>query len=438
MISLAVGAALAMSMSMAAAPTVEVWRASATSPRVVLAPDPNAADAALHVLFRAGAADDLLEEGLTRVSQYALLHGQDGAPFAALDAALYGAGAELTVGTSVRECSFTVVSPKTGFDAIAAKMVKQLLLPKVSDEGVGRARRYALTDVLQVGSDEWQSAFVAAAVLVTEGLEGGGDYNNPIYGDASVIRRINAVSVKNHLREKLSPANAVVVVTGAFDPRKMKALLASVKGGKERALHRPDIVKYLPLERDSAAVAREIHLQLQVVDVSDARSAAVIHVMAAYLHDRLVWRLRKSGHVYSPSVTTSFKEWLDFILIGFEVTPGGAEKDLRAVMMNEIDELEAGKVDAGSLKRAAAIAKNRLEWLEMSPGQYAKELEAHARGVTAVGPEVRAMLTSVDEAALVDAAQKYLSRSRAVSFVFGTTRRENAHVRPKTGAGDDE
>ena len=48
------------------------------------------------------------------------------------------------------------------------------------------------------------------------------------------------------------------------------------------------------------------------------------------------------------------------------------------------------------------------------------------------------MLTSVDEAALVDAAQKYLSRSRAVSFVFGTTRRENAHVRPPPGAGDDE
>lgn len=430
--------AAALSLSVAAAPAVEVWRAGPTSPRVVLAPDPSSADAALHVLFRAGAADDLLEEGLTRVAQYALLHGQDGAPFAALDGALYGAGAELTVGTSVRECSFTVVSPKAGFDALAARMVKQLLLPKVSDEGVVRARRLALTDVLQVGSDEWQNAFVAAAVLVTEGLEGGGDYNNPIYGDASVIRRINAASVKTHLREKLSPANAVVVVTGAFDPKKIKALLAGVKGGKERLLHRPDIVKYLPFERDSAAVPREIHLQLQVVDVTDARSAAVVHVLAAYLHDRLVWRLRKSGHVYAPSVTTSFKEWLDFILIGFEVTPGGADKDLRAVMMTEIDELENGKVDAGALKRAAAIAKNRLEQLEMSPGAYAQSLEARARDVVSVGPEVRAMLTSVDEAALVDAAQKYLSRSRAVSFVFGTTRRENAHVRPKAGAGVDE
>ncbi len=426
-----------LAMSIAAAPTVEVWRAGPLSPRVVLAPDPNAADAALHVLFRAGAADDLLEEGLTRVSQYALLHGQDGAPFAALDGALYGAGAEMHVGTSVRECSFTIVSPKGGFDALAAKVVRQLLTPKVSDEGVARARHLALTDVLQVGSDEWQNAFVAAAVLVTEGVEGGGDYNNPIYGDASVIRRMNAVSVKKHLREKLSPANAVVVVTGGFDPKKIKALLAGAKGGKERALHRPDIVKYLPFERDSAAVPREIHLQLQVVDVTDARSAAVVHVLAAYLHDRLVWRLRKSGHVYSPMVTTSFKEWLDFILIGFEVTPGGADKDLRAVMMTEIDELEEGKVDAGSLKRAAAIAKNRLEQLEMNPGAYAQALEAHARGVTAVGPEVRAVLTSVDEAALVDAAQKYLSRSRAVSFVFGTTRRENAHVRPKD-PGDDE
>ena len=73
----------------------------------------------------------------------------------------------------------------------------------------------------------------------------------------------------------------------------------------------------------------------------------------------------------------------------------------------------------------------------MNPGAYAQALEAHARGVTTVGPEVRAMLTSVDEAALVDAAQKYLSRSRAVSFVFGTTRRENAQLRPKD-PGDDE
>lgn len=417
---------------------IEVWRAGPSSPRMVLAPDPSAADAAIHVVFRAGAADDLLEEGLTRVSQYALLHGQDSAPYSALDNALYGAGATLSVSTSVRECSFLVTAPKGGFDALAAKVVKQLLAPRITDEGVNRAKRLALTDMLQIGSAEWQSAFVAAAVLVTEGVEGGGDYNNPIYGDASVIRRLGAASVKKHVQEKLSPANAVVVVTGAFDPKKVKALVGAMKGGKERELRRPDIVKYLPFERDSAAVPREIHLQLQVVDVKDARSAAVVHVLAAYLHDRLVWRLRRSGHVYSPSVTTSFKEWLDFILVAFEVTPGGADKDLRAVMMTEIDDLEAGKVDAGSLKRATAIAKNRLELLELDPGAYAYALEAHARGVTTVGPEVRAMLGAVDEAAIKDAAQDSLSRSRAVSFVFGTTRRENAHVRERERGKEDD
>lgn len=430
---IAAGALLSVASLTIAVPTIEVWRASDKSPRVVLAPDDAAADAAIHVVFRAGAADDGLEEGLTRLSQYALLHGQDGNTFGTLDAALYGAGAELAMSTSVRECSFTMHAPKAGFDAAAARVIKQLLLPKLSNDGVERARRLALTDQLQVGGAEWMNAFVAASVLVTEGVGAGGDYNNPIWGDSTTLRSISAAAVKTHVNEKLAPANAVVIVTGAFNAGKIKALVASAKGGKERALHRPDITKYLPFERD-AATAKEVHLQLQVVDVKDARSAAVVHVLASYLHDRLFWKLRKSGHVYSPGVTTSFQEWMDFILVWFEVTRG-ATTDLRAVMMDEIDQVAAGTVDDASLQRAVALASGRLERLEADPAAFAQALEARARGVTTVGPEVRSAVVGVDKAALVDAAESFLSRSRAVSFVFGTTRRDGK--RPGA-AGDDE
>jgi predicted Zn-dependent peptidase len=413
---------LTLLFAVAAAPPVEVWRASPQSPRLVLAPDPTAADAAIHVVFLAGAADDLIEEGLTRMSQYALLHGQDAAPFAALDAAVYGGGADLAVETSIRECSYTLTAPATRFDALAGRLLRQLLAAKVTDAGIERARRLALTDVLQVGSAQWINAFVAASVIVTEGVGGGGDYNNAVYGDREVLSEIPRASVRRHLAVKLAPANAIIVATGKFDAKKLKAIVGGLKGGKERPPRRPDIIKYLPFERNADA-PRETHLQLQVVDVTDAKSAAVVHVLASYLHDRLFFKLRKSGHVYSPSVTTGFEEWLDFILVGFTVTPGG-DADLRAVMMEEIDALESGTVDDASLRRAVAIARHRLETVEATPALYAQALAPRVRGIVTVGPEVRAALSGVGRQTLADASARFLTRARAVSFVFGTSRKD--------------
>lgn len=415
---MSVALVLALAAAASAHP-VEVWRPSTSGPKVILAPS-DGPDAALRVVFMAGAADDGIEEGLTRLSQYALLHGQDRTPYADLDAALYGGAAELHVDTSVRECSFTLMAPRESFDALAARVLRQLLSPAVSDAGIERARHLARTNILDAGSDKWMEAFVAAQVLITEGVDGGGDYNNPIWGDPETLRNIPVASVKRHIAQLLAPANAIIVATGRFSVPKLKAALATAQGGRERTLRRPDVVKYFPFDREAWA-PREIHVQIQAVDVTDAKSAALVHVLAAYLHDRLFWKLRKSGNVYSPWVSTSFEEWLDFISVVFTVTPG-ARTDLRAVMMDEIDTAGAGTIDEVSFRRAKAIARQRLLATEDSPVRYATALQARGRGVVTVGPEVRAALDAVSAAELADAAERFLARSHAVSIVFGRTR----------------
>ncbi len=403
------------------ASAIQLWRAAPTGPRVLLAPT-SAPQAALRVTFLAGAADDGIEEGLTRLAQYALIHGQDARPYADLDAALFAAGASLDVDTSVRECSFTLTAASAPFPALADRLLKLLLAPAVSDGGAARARDLASTDVLEVGSAKWLQALVAADVMITEGVEGGGDYNNPVYGDPGTIRGIPAASVQRHVRQKLAPANAIVVVAGGFDPARLKKLIAPYRGGVERPLRRPELIKYLPLNRDKRA-PQQVHMQLQVVDVTDAASAAVVHVLAAYLHERLFFKLRKSGHVYSPYVGTAFEEWLDFIVVMFTVT-SGKHVDYRALMMEEINAAASSPLDPGSFARAKAMARQRLADVADDPAAYSDALVARVRGAPTIGPDV---LAAVDDVSITDAgaaAARFFGKTRAVSFVFGATRRE--------------
>lgn len=220
----------------------------------------------------------------------------------------------------------------------------------------------------------------------------------------------------------LAGASPGAIEVWRASPQSPKVVLAP--SGKERPMHRPDVVKYLPFER-SADTDREVHMQVQVIDVTDARSAAVAHLLAAYLHERLFWKLRKNGHVYSPYVGTSFQEWLDFISIAFTVTRG-ATSDLHTVVLDEIDELAEGHIDDESWARAKALARQRLRDLEENPVAYAADLQARGRGVTTVGPEVRAALDALEKKDILDPAALFLSRKRSVSYVFGRTRSSSA------------
>lgn len=394
------------------APPVQVWRPSPHGPRVVLAPT-DGPGAALRVVFMAGAADDGIEEGLTRLSQYALLHGQDRAPYADLDAALFGAAAELDVDTGVRECGFTLRAPGEGFDALASRVLKQLFGGAVSDEGVDGARQLVRTQVLNDGAEEWMEAFAAAQVL---GVDGTGDYKNPIWGDPEVVARIPASSVKRHIARLLTPANAVIVATGRFSVAKLKAAVAKHRGGSERAVKRPDVIDHLPFDRERGS-PREVHMQLQPLEVTSARSAALAHVLAAYLHDRLSWKLREREDVSRTIVRASFEEWLDFIGVVVTARPR-APLDLREVMMEEEAAATTKNIDEASFRRALAIARQRLLDTETTPAAYAVALVARIRGVPTVGPEVRAELETLAVNDLAEEARRSLSRSRAIGVVF--------------------
>lgn len=430
---------LALQTPPAAPAPLTTWRASPTSPRALLAPNSSSAEAALRVVFLAGAADDGIEEGLTRLTQYALLHGQDARPYADLDAALFAAGASLDVDTSVRECSFTLTAPAAQFPALADRVLAMVLAPAISVPGAERANQLARTDFLEVGSQKWIQSFIAAEVMITEGVEGGGDYNNEVYGDPDTIRRIPASSIQKHISTKLTPANAIVVAAGKFDVARLKASIGKYKGGTERALRRPELVPFLPMQRDRMA-PRHVEMQLQVVDVKTVQDAAIVHVLAAYLHDRLFFPLRKSGHVYSPFVDVAFEEWLDYIFVGFTVTSGGT-LDYRRVMTNAIEGAAKGDVDPDSLARAKALAKGRLAALRDDPTAYADALVARVRGEPVVGEDVEAAVDDVSLADAKAAAARYLQKNHSVSFVFGATRTESKEERRERRAregGDKE
>lgn len=421
---------LALVGALGAAPgDIDVWRPSPAHPRVVLATNRSAPDATLRITFRAGAADDGIEYGRTRLSQIAIIEAQKG--YEALDAAIYAAGATLELETSVRDCTFVLTAPRAAFDALAPKLLAHVLAPKIDKARFPQARRRATHDYLQAGSEEDLLAFVAGQVLLTEGVEGGGDYNNPLWGDPETLPNIGLASVEKHVHTKMVPANAVVFAAGNFDVGKLKAAVAKHKGGKERALRRPELLKYLPLEFSRWAPV-EVHMHLQVVDVRDAKAAAMVHVLAALLHERVFWRLRRTGHTYSPVVAPYFEEWLDFLLVFFTVTPG-LKEDPSGVMYAALDDIAAGNFTDEELARARAIARARLEDLAENPTRMAQALEPSSRGVPTLGPEVLVAIDGVERGGLGALAAKELARDHSVNVLFGRSR---AKTGPRPSAGD--
>jgi predicted Zn-dependent peptidase len=396
---------------------IDVTRVSAKHPRVVTAVRPTP-DATLRVVFRAGAADDGIEYGKTRLAQFYMTRGARN--WLAFDEQVYAAGGTLEIVTGIRDCAFVLTAPKSAFDKLAPQLLKMVFAPTFAPDGFERARKIVATDYLQPGSEADLYAFVASQVMLTEGVEGGGDYNNPIWGDPDTVKRMSELAVRTHIKEKMTPANATVIAAGAFNPTTLRATLKPFAGGSERAQKRPDLKQYLPLEFSRWA-PREIHLHLQLVDVSDAASIANTHVLASLLQDRIFWRLRKTGHVYGAFVLPVFEEWLDFLLVLFMVTPG-IETPADKIMIDAIDEVSAGEFTDVELTRAKAMAKGRLQTVDDNSAELAKALATESRGLKTVGAEIVASVDAVDMASLKNAAAHALGRERSINVLFGKSR----------------
>lgn len=399
---------------------VEAYRPSPKHPQVLVARR-DAPDAALYVQFRTGAADEREDEqGVTRLAQHAMLGANAVDDFASFATAVYDAGGSLEIDTSVRRSGFLLVAPKGAFDALAARLLKMALAPRFTEDGFPAVVRRTMNDQLEPGGQADLLAFVAGRVLKAQGTSSGGEYNNPLYGDPEIIRELGLDVVARHVATKMTPANAVVVAAGAFDERRLRAALAPLKGGVQRAAERPDVRGYLPIESDSWS-PREVHLHLQVVDVANARDMAAAHLLAQMLDHRVRWTLRDQGLAYATGVMPVTEEWMDFLVVFAPVSNTG-RKEVLPVLQQILADVQGGGFTDAELAQARGAATGALAAVDADPARLARALAVRNERHPWIDEAVVEAVRTMDRATLTTFAGKWLSRDTSVNFLFGRTR----------------
>lgn len=393
-------------------------RRSAAHPRLVLAPRITPT-ATLRVVFHTGAADDGQQAGITRLGQHMLLEGNKrGAP-EALHRKLYAASATLTVETTVRQAIFELTAPRGRFDALALEVLDLLFRPKLSEAGLSRARALTLADELESGGTEELVSFVASR-LVLEGTADGGDYNTPRYGDAEVVSGLGFEQVQRHVSQKLTPANATVIVAGAFDEKRFKKALSRWRGGRARPFDRPVVAPYLPLAAERYA-PREVHLHAQLLDLQSPEDAAAARLLTAVLEERVMWELRKKGVTYSTAALAVLREWADLIVV---VVPVGEAKEVvvEVELRKLLDELALGHFLGEEFERNKAYVLAELERIDGDPLLLARELSMAPERVPWFAPTTAAALKRLSQARFVQIVSPWLAKKRSISVLFGRSR----------------
>lgn len=379
--------------------------------RTVLAPRA-AEDAVMVVSFAVGSVDDGIKSGLTRLTQHMLVDGNARERGGALRRDLYAAAADLEITTEVRRSTFRLRAPKAAFPALAERLLEALFRPKLDEKQLPRMKRLTRNDELVPGGREDAVSFLAGSLLMAEGGgEAGADYSNSPYGDADVIARLTFADVEEHARWKLTPANATVTFTGAFDGGRLARKVASYQGGERRPLARPDVTQYLPLAFDRAS-PRELYLQAHVVTLETPEQAAAARLLAALLEERLANVLRKKGVSHRLEAYVLRREWLDLLVVEVPITAGrgdGVDVELRSLL----GALRDGSFAPGEFERNRAYALTQIARDDEDPARLASALDAAGRA-TWHGEEVRAALEGMAQAVFLANARAWLDDKRTV------------------------
>jgi predicted Zn-dependent peptidase len=387
--ALATAAALAAVPAPGAAPFgYETSRASPRHPALVLAPRPGSR-AVLVVRFDAGAVEDGDAPGKTRLAQHALLLANRRASYADLVRELFAADGSLRVETGLREARFVLEADAAGFDRLAATLLDALLAPELDPARFGRARERAINDERD---STGRKGFIG--LLAPKAIDDW-RYGSPPYGERQILENLTLEEVRRHLAGPLSPANATIVVAGAFDARRIRAAAARHAGGTRVELAPPRLATRFSVR---IPARREVYLVAFPTAFDSPARTASARIAAAILSERLHHALRDRGVGYSESVFAEHRRWVELLFVAL---PAHEPKDvpLGALVDEEVDAIREARFDDASLERNRAAVLAELEAIDRDPEALAQTL-ADAPWQAWYGKEVAARVRDLDRAAL--------------------------------------
>lgn len=404
-------ALLLLAPSVLAAPfEVETSRASPNHPLLVLAPR-EAKRSTLTIVFNVGAADDGMVNGLTRISQHALLHANARGSYDSLSTALYGAAASLEMRTGLHESRFTLTASPEDFDALARTLLTTVLSPKLDPRRYEAALERADNDAQPLDPDVWLELLLVRAMLEEETR-----YKDPHLGSLSDAQGMPLNAVREHISKVMAPCNATVIATGRFDAKALRKLVSGFSGGTVLERKRPTFK--LPYKRRTPA-SREVQVLAYPIRIQTPRDAAAARVLATLLEERLFQRFRNAGVGYSFASEPVFTASLDALAL---ILPAAERSgiDLGPFLREEVRAVSEGQLEPGAFERHQKANLIRLRLADREPLEVAEALRTARERPAWYGPELPAALESLTPEALRDVASAWLREESSIQIHFLT------------------
>ncbi|MHB8878428.1 MAG: insulinase family protein [Myxococcaceae bacterium] len=385
---------------------VEVVGGTGGAPKVVLAPRGGAV-ATLIVTFHTGTCDDGEGNGLTLLSQYALLDANRRKSNAALQEQLFASAASLTVETGQRECSFTLEAASSEFPALARDLLKMLLAPQLDANRFGAVLRHARTESGHRNETAW---FLATLAPV---LTGDASFMHPATLNPTLLDLYEFDQVRKHVAKRFQPGNATIVIAGGFDAKALKREVMAYSGGS-RDLFTASKVQ-VPIRKEIPSGV-EAHVLGYSWDRPEAATAAAERVLASALEEKLTSRLREAGVAYSVVVQPLQESWIKGLLVVVPAHDDASGLNLEPELAKAIGAFAAGDLDEDTFARARSKEIALQTLIDGEAGPLARQL-SNSEG-TGSPDELLKRLDELTRHSLTAHAVQLLDLSRRFYFKF--------------------
>lgn len=384
----------------------EVVRGSESQATLLLAPR-EVGRAAMQIRFDVGAFDDGGLPGLTRLTQFSMLHANRVLSSSKLTELLYRADATLEVRTGQSACTFELDAPATRFDSVAAPLLRALLATRFDHNEVDTALQR------MVHQPPGYTAIEVAAIFSRATMPERG-YDKDPGGDSEILASITVDQVSGHQQAHLRPANATIAIAGRFDARRIEQLVRSFRGGvpRPRPAHETGLAGLYTIR-----APMQLHVLALPTPLGTAEQAAAAHLARSILTQRTFWHFRSHGLAYSVFGTGTRTPWLDFLLLSLPVV-GQADGSTQRTLNALIDGMSDPELlDEAAFGRYRTALLRELEALDADPRRLANHLAMGGADEPWLSPEVVARIRGMSHAQFQSSTRTWL-RSKAVAHVL--------------------
>lgn len=333
-------------------------------PRLVLVPS-NVGAAAVHIRF--AVPDDAEEEATGRIFQASqAVTLANGALPRTWATDLFAGSAQMRTGSSREDLRFSLTAAPESFDALFATFVTAIFKSKLSAERFKKLEGHIPT----------QRTSMTSSGLLINAFAG-----RPLPAFPLKNRLLEFESVAGFVKRVVRPGNATIIVTGRFDEKAVRAVLAAFTGGAPIVnVHRP------PKPSEGLFTgADDLYVVIYGFEQPTPELEASLLILQELLSASLLEVLRSAGATYSIDIVIHRLEGLTCLMW---VVPSRDNSKLD--LLPYIDRILEGLMKTDE-REAFALAKGqvqkRLARAALSPDALVEGVDEGAINVEWLTPE---------------------------------------------------